>query len=221
MRDHTFSKGHENLEQQVKARISRSLYVVAGSLLLMGQAGASQEKMSEAVELIESGQSQQALKTLKSFTPDESTRYRYFFLMGRANQDIKNNKEAMKNYSLSIRDNPNYAKAYINRGLTKGAQRDLQGALQDLLKAVELDNQSAAAYLNLGVTQAALNQPRNALESFNRALEINPSYADGYRNRGIVFNHLKKNSEACRDWKSSLKIKTDRSIQSWVTSLCS
>ena len=56
----------------------------------------------------------------------------YYFLLGRAYQELKLNFRAFEAYSKSIfLDNKNF-KAYLNRGMVRGALKDFDGAFEDL-----------------------------------------------------------------------------------------
>lgn len=177
-------------------------------------------ELTEAEKLIAQGKSQEALTLLGSIPSDKKNSAQFYFLLGRSNQDLRNNAEALAFYTLSIEMNPSAAKAYVNRGLVKGAMKDVQGALLDLRKAAQLNPRLAEAHLNIGVTLAALNQPQEAIRSFDQALKLKSNYQDAYRNRGIVFHHLKKTQQACQDWKQAIKIGPSSELQQWVRNWC-
>ena len=178
--------------------------------------------LANARELITNGNSEQALKLLKNSKANisENDQSEYYFLIARAHQELGNNPEALEHYSLAIQYNPNSAKALTNRGLVKGALQDVNGALNDLNQSIAIDPKISESHLNLGVTLAALNKPKEALSSFNQALKLNKNYADAYRNRGIVYKHLKQNTRACADWRSSQRIRPSPDIQKWLSAYC-
>lgn len=177
------------------------------------------EILEKAEKLLADGQSKQALVKLSNFRGDKSTS-RYYFLIARANQDLRNNSEAIAFYTLALREEPKMFKAYINRALVKGSMKDIKGALRDLQKAKELNANSPELFLNLGVTQAALNQPEAAIASFNQALALKPDYPDALRNRGIIHYHSKNIKKACSDWQKSLEYKKSNEIKGVVSTHC-
>lgn len=54
----------------------------------------------------------------------------------------------MNNYGDELEQEPTSAEAYNERGWSKYEQKDYEGALKDLDKAIELDSNSANAYNN-------------------------------------------------------------------------
>ena len=80
----------------------------------------------------------------------------YYFLLGRAYQELKLNLRAFEAYSKSIfLDNKNF-KAYLNRGMVRGALKDFDGAFEDLNKANSLQPNKPEYFLNLGIVYASL-----------------------------------------------------------------
>ena len=65
---------------------------------------------------------------------------------------------AIANYTKAIKIDPNYADAYINRGLAKDNLEDYYGAIADYNKAIELDPNDAVAYYNRGVVKEIINE---------------------------------------------------------------
>jgi tetratricopeptide (TPR) repeat protein len=61
---------------------------------------------------------------------------------------------------------------------------DLDGAISDYSKAIEINPRYVAAYNNRGVARKAMGDLDGAIADYNKALEIDPRYAFGYNNRG-------------------------------------
>ena len=119
--------------------------------------------------LIEINDPRKALDLALSIEERYTSDSEFYFLKGRAYQDLKLNLESLEAYSQSIALNRTNYKAYINRGLVKGALGNLRASLIDLKKAVQLNKNSKKAFLNLGVTYACLlytsPSPRDGLLS--------------------------------------------------------
>lgn len=178
--------------------------------------------LDQARDLIATERSEQALKILRESEAkiQDKQQSDYYFLIARAYQELRNNTKALENYTLAIEANPKSAKAFANRALTKGALKDVDGALNDLNKSISLDPTIPETHLNLGVTFAALNKPQKAIQSFNTAIKLRSNYPDAYRNRGIVNHHLNNTTLACKDWKKARQLKPDDEIQTWIQTLC-
>jgi tetratricopeptide (TPR) repeat protein len=59
----------------------------------------------------------------------------------------------------AIEINPNYAEAYVNRGVLYFGQKKYELALSDYNKAIEINPNLAQAYLGRGGLYAILGQP--------------------------------------------------------------
>ena len=81
---------------------------------------------------------------------------------------------------VSIRD------AYYNRGAAKIEKGDLDGAIADYNRAIELNPKDARAYYNRGIAKRAKRDLDGAIADFSRAIELDPKYAIAYNNRGIA-----------------------------------
>ena len=158
---------------------------------------------NQARENLKAGKSQEALDLLNKNSSQSNTDSQYFFLKGRALQDLRRNTESLSNYSIAIFLNPKFTNAYINRGLVKGALKDIEGALSDLDQALIIEPKNLAALVNRGVTYGGLNKPLLAITDFNRVIQIDPNYADAYRNRGLTKHLIGDKKGACDDWRKS------------------
>jgi tetratricopeptide (TPR) repeat protein len=177
---------------------------------------ATEEK---AAFLIESGKAEDALRLLKSMKHDEKPSPRHFFLVGRALQDMKKNTAALSSYSIAVYLDPLYTKALINRALTKGALKDLDGAVEDLDRALAIEPNNAIALSNRGVTKAGINRPKDALLDFDMAITYDSNLPDAHRNRGVTKMLLGDKSGACRDWKIAITL-GEHELRDWVRSYC-
>jgi len=101
-------------------------------------------------------------------------------------------------FSEAIRQNPNSADAYYQRGLSRLNRSQAKDALADFEQAVKLDPNSAEAYDGRGQAHAAAGNPVAAAEDFDRALGLNPNLAAAYQHRGDNLKAL-ANSEAGRE----------------------
>ena len=76
---------------------------------------------------------------------------------GRANE-LGHPEAAISDYDAAIRLNPEYAKAYNNRGVAKKALGHLEAAISDYDAAIRLDPNNAAARTNLENAQKELRE---------------------------------------------------------------
>jgi tetratricopeptide (TPR) repeat protein len=83
---------------------------------------------------------------------------------------------------------------------------NVDGAIQQYLKVVELKPDSPQAHVNLGVAYKNKGDLERALGSYNRALVLRSDYVEALSNRGWVFIEQEKWPEARRDFERALKI---------------
>lgn len=162
---------------------------------------------AKAIQLSDTG-----LKT----NPNDSE---LFFLKARAFQDLRRNTDALANYSIAIYLNPKFVNAFINRGLVRGALKDVDGALIDLNNALALEPNNSAALINRGVTYGGLNNPSLAIQDFNKAIQLKANIADAYRNRGVTRHLIGDKNGACDDWGRSKDLGILEAAE-WVSKLC-
>lgn len=76
--------------------------------------------------------------------------------------------------------------AYGNRGTARRAMGDLDGAIADYSRAIELDPREPKGYYNRGSAKQEKNDLDGAIADFSRAIELNPQYVFAYNNRGTA-----------------------------------
>ncbi len=94
--------------------------------------------------------------------------------------------EKLRFYSEAIRLKPDYADAFISRGIARSAKGDVEGALQDFNEAIRLKPDYALAFNNRGVARRDKGDVEGALQDYNEAIRLKPDYATAFINRGIA-----------------------------------
>ncbi len=74
-----------------------------------------------------------------------------------------------KNYIIL---QPDSAMAYFNRGLVYANKEDLDRAISDWDKAIQLDPNFSAVYYNRGITYANRGETQNAIADFKKVLDL-------------------------------------------------
>lgn len=99
--------------------------------------------------------------------------------------------------------------AYYNRGVTHQRLDNLEQAIQDFSKTIELNPQNFESYLNRGVTKYNLGFRQAALADYDDCLEIKPDFAAAYNNRGIVKSELGDSQGAIADYSKAIELDPD------------
>ena len=103
---------------------------------------------------------------------------------------------ALALYDRALELDPNSARAYVNRGLTRMALERFAEGLADFDRALQLQANLAGAYAGRGVCKAALGRRLEALEDFDRALELDPQDSHSLGAKGESLASLGRDAEA-------------------------
>ncbi len=85
-------------------------------------------------------------------------------------------------------------------GIRKMYSQQLDDAIKDFDKAIELDPLFDQPYYYRGNIKYGATNYQGALEDYNKAIEINPGFADAYCNRGNLYEAINQRDKACEDW---------------------
>ncbi len=102
-----------------------------------------------------------------------------YFYRAVAYQALEDFDEAMLDYTKALQLNPKMTDAYYNRARITLTRKDIEnpdifGAVKDLEKAIELDENFIDALYAMACAQKKLENYNEALEYLNRILEIEP-----------------------------------------------
>jgi tetratricopeptide (TPR) repeat protein len=106
----------------------------------------------------------------------------------------------------TLAKNPDCWMAYSNRGYAYLQNGQVQQALDDCTRAIELKPDLAEAYDTRGAAYLRLGQVRQALADCTRAVEAKPDLARAYTNRASVYLRLGQPGEAVKDCTRALQL---------------
>jgi tetratricopeptide (TPR) repeat protein len=98
---------------------------------------------------------------------------------------------------------------YYSIGNVKARNGDLDGAIDDYTKAIELKSDDAKAYNNRGLTKDKKGDLDGALADLSKAIVLNPKLAQIYFNRGNVKKEKNDLNGAIADYTKAIELKTD------------
>jgi tetratricopeptide (TPR) repeat protein len=90
----------------------------------------------------------------------------------------------------AVGKSPNKARPIYGRGTVYRDRGDLDQAISDCNKAIELDPECAEAYNSRGIAYVKKDNIDQAIADYNKAIALVPEYAEAYNNRGAPY--LKK-----------------------------
>jgi tetratricopeptide (TPR) repeat protein len=94
-------------------------------------------------------------------------------------------QEALTTVEEAIRSQPNYASAYLARGIFRAEAEDFRGAIPDYDQAIRLNPDSSFSYHYRGAAHLGLGNFRGAITDFGEAIRLNPTNALTYYGRGL------------------------------------
>lgn len=95
---------------------------------------------------------------------------------------------------------------YLSNGTEALENGQLDYAVQNFSKAIDLDRQSAAAYNGLASAYQRQNKVKLAITNFTKAIELNPSYEEAYLGRGICYLKPDDYDKAIADLSEAIKL---------------
>ena len=128
-----------------------------------------------------------------------------FELSERAWEDLESPKDAQLT-EPTIGLAPKDAGGYVSRADFRSHNGDVNGAIADLGRAIDLDRTSATAYYHRALAKRDKRDFDGAIADFNRAIELNPSDHDFYNDRGIARRGKADNDGAIVDYTKSIEL---------------
>jgi serine/threonine protein kinase/regulator of sirC expression with transglutaminase-like and TPR domain len=96
--------------------------------------------------------------------------------------------------------------SYINRGLARLKLGDINGAIVDYNRAIEINPRDFEALYSRANLQIISGDDKAALVDFSKAIEVNPRYHQAYNNRGVVRCDLGDKKGAIDDYNKAIEI---------------
>lgn len=97
------------------------------------------------------------------------------------------------------------AKEFYVSGISKFKEKDLNGAIKDFNKAIELDSTYAVAYVYRSGIKNDLGDFNGSIVDITKAIELEPNEFV-YYNRGLTYQRNKKYKEAIQDYNTAMNI---------------
>jgi len=124
-------------------------------------------------------------------------------------------EEAIAAYDKAISLNPEYADAWIYRGVAKHDLKRYEEAITDFDKAIALNPDFAEAWNCRGAAKANLQRHEEAIADLDKAILLNPDYASAWNNRGNAKANLQRHEEAIADYDKAIELNPDYS-NAWI-----
>ena len=97
----------------------------------------------------------------------------------------------------------------VNRGIEKGKEGDLDGAIADFTRAIELNPKDDAPYYNRAQAKRLKKDAAGAIADYTRAIELGSTNPAAYNNRGNARAENNDRDGAIADFTHAIELKPD------------
>lgn len=118
-------------------------------------------------------------------------------------------KNGITLWSDVIKQFPNLAKPYNNRGIVYAQNGQYEFALRDLNQSIALNPNLAETYNNRGLLFLSVMNLEQAISDFNQAIKLNRNVAEFYNNRGYTFYVRSDIEKAISDFNQAINLRTN------------
>jgi tetratricopeptide (TPR) repeat protein len=115
-------------------------------------------------------------------------------------------KDEFSLWDDTVRKSPLKARTYNNRGIAYQNKGNIDQAVLDYNKAIEINSNYALAYNNRGLAYQNKGNLDQAILDYNKAIEINSNYALAYNNRGLAYQDKGNIDQALLDYNKAIEI---------------
>lgn len=171
------------------------------ALFAIGKAQASDEEYESAILLVR--------KALESLPKDTDTSYRVsaYYTLGWLFWELERYTKSFEFYNKLITIAlETTAQAYNGRGLAHAAMGNVDNAISDYNKAIQLEPNYFSPYNNRGNVAFQLKDYPKALDDYDMAIRLNKDAAAPHRNRGLALFQQGKCKPAIMSYKTALQI---------------
>jgi tetratricopeptide (TPR) repeat protein len=129
-----------------------------------------------------------------------------FYSRAVAKQKERKYNEALKLYDIVHTIDPLDVDAWNNSGCAKEDVGDIEGAIEDLNRAIKIDPLYNKAYYNLGWIYKKLGLFDLAIKNYNMAISLDPSNISAFEDRGLCYINKKLFEQALDDYRKAIKL---------------
>jgi tetratricopeptide (TPR) repeat protein len=113
---------------------------------------------------------------------------------------------------IDIGPKPNDAEGFLNRAGARAFNGDMNGAIADCTRAIELDPKSEPAVYKRGALKLQKGDYDGAIADLSRAIELSPNAADYYTDRGLAKLRKRDNDGAIVDFTRAIELDAKNAI---------
>jgi tetratricopeptide (TPR) repeat protein len=153
-----------------------------------------------------------ALNSFKHVSLLAPNDFNAYYHRGMCELHLNNPDDAIKNFTQTIRLNPQYAAALLCRGAGYHLLGRFEEAIKDFQTAIQLDPQNIVNYHNCGASYHAYGQYHEAIKILNQAIDLNPQNIKNYNQRAANFCAIGHFNKAIQDYQMAISLSTQHNI---------
>ena len=117
---------------------------------------------------------------------------------------------AIADYTDAIRQKPNVAEYYYNRGVAYNAKKDSEKSISDLTEAIRLNSNYVEAYWYRSIVYYNKGDYDKSIADNTEAIRLKPNYAKAYSVRAYAYYYGKKDyDKAIADYTEAIRLEQD------------
>jgi tetratricopeptide (TPR) repeat protein len=125
---------------------------------------------------------------------------------------------------MAISIDPNLAGAYRQRGDAYKVEGDLDKAMADYDKAIQLDPKEDSTYFARAILFTGKEDISHAIADLSKAIELNPQNTLAYSDRGFLYSKMGNYSKGIDDCKEAINLNTNSpgayNNLAWLLAVC-
>jgi tetratricopeptide (TPR) repeat protein len=121
--------------------------------------------------------------------------------------NIKSFDEALVEFDIAIRINPDSANIYVRRGQCYAGLNKFDEAINEFKFALKKDSANAEAHLNLGMAYQSKDDNQKAFDEFSKVIKANSNNYDAYLHRAQTCESQGQFASAIFDYGNVIRLK--------------
>ncbi|MCB0477486.1 MAG: tetratricopeptide repeat protein [Crocinitomicaceae bacterium] len=158
------------------------------------------------------GQKDKAIADLELYIKEGDSTDIAEYEIGRMHFDDKEWGDAEKRFEAAILKNNKIAKYYYYKGVCRLTEKDLEGAITQFNKTLELDKQYAYAYNDRASAYMRMEKYDDAIRDYRKAVSVDAEFALSYNNMGTAYRRSQKFEDAVKAYSEAIRLSKDNYI---------
>ncbi len=125
---------------------------------------------------------------------------------GTTKLNIKSYDEAIVEFDIAIKINPDSANIYVKRGMCYFGLTKNEKAMEDYNTAIKKDEKNVDAHYNLGLVYQAQDMHQKAFDEFAKVIALNPNHYEAFLHRALSCESQGQFASAIYDYSAAIRI---------------